>query len=246
MAKDRNQNPVVSDILRLKLHVFNSNQYTDLDSVDLVEIYYLDSLNVTSINPDGRILVTAIQSADITLEDTGKYYTDITLTSPLYVIGKYIDVWTVTFDGTTNEQSIIENSFTIYPDLWLTSPVPLIHDFDFNLLPNRLKSGSIKYLTVEIVPNVLRATDLEKYYENLAISSDIKITIIQTCGVCLPQEEDLRTVIDAVSMTFKDRNTGYYLLDTTDMDCGIYDITFKLTFGDTVHISPKIQFEIYS
>ena len=38
---------------------------------------------------------------------------------------------------------------------------------------------------------------------------------------------------------------GYYRLDTTEMDCAIYNIWFELTFADTVEISNKMQLQIY-
>lgn len=243
--KERSQNLVVNDTVVLRLFVLNSNQYADIQSIDSISVYYLDPTAITEANPRGKTLFSSLNISDVVHDATGKYSINLLLSSPSFVIGEYTDEWNVIYDSSSS-LSTIENSFKIYPNLWITSSKPLIYDFDFKFYPNRITSGSVKYLTVNILPNVPRGTTLEKYYENLAIVSDVSITLIQRCGACIPKEEDLRTIIDEESMTFKDRNKGYYLLDTTDMDCGIYDVIFKMTFGDTTHVSTRGQLEIFT
>lgn len=245
-TKERNQNNTPGDTVVLRLFTLNSNTYTNIQSIDEINIYYLDPTAKTEANPTGKTLFQTLDVDDVVNDSDGHYSIEVELTSPLYVIGNYIDAWSIIFDDSSNEQSIINNCFQIYSNLWIAAEKPLIYDFDFKFSPNRITQGSIKYLTVNIIPLVPRGTTLEKYYENLAITSNVTITIIQRCGSCLPKEEDLRMIIEDISMDYKDRNKGYYLLDTTDMDCGIYDIIFKLTFGDTTHVSTRGQLEIFT
>jgi hypothetical protein len=244
-TKERNQNLVIGDTVELRIFVFNSNQYTNLKSIEAVKVYYLDPTAISDINPDGRTLFASLDVNTISLDDTGKYSIPLAITTPQFVIGDYIDQWSVIYDDTSNCPATIENNFTVYPNLWVVADKPLVYDFDFRFSPNRITKGSVKYVTVEIKPNVPKGTILEQYYENLAIVSDITITIVQRCGKCIPREEDLRTVVDSAAMTFKDRNTGYYLLDTTEMDCGIYDVSFTMVFGDTTQKSKRGPLEIF-
>ena len=96
------------------------------------------------------------------------------------------------------------------------------------------------------MPNVPSAGNLRQYYENLAIVSDLKITIEQSCGDCMPQETDLRMIVEDDSVDYREKRFGYYKLDTTDMDCGLYDIWFKLEFGGNVYISDRFKLQIYN
>jgi hypothetical protein len=109
-----------------------------------------------------------------------------------------------------------------------------------------LRQGSIQYLIAEVTPNVPRASDLKAYYENLAIVADLKISIEQACGPCVPQEADLRLLVDEEPMDYREKRLGFYKLDTTDMDEGIYNIWFTLCFGSCVFKSEKMQLQIYN
>lgn len=241
--KQRNQNPVVGDDIELRLFTFNSNASADVTEIEKVDIYYLDPAMVSAENSDGRRLVES--HTDITQEDTGRYLITPSLIGPTYVIGKYLDIWHVKFES-DEPATTIEQNFSIYPDLWITAPVPLIYDFSFRFRPNKITKGSKRYIIIEVTPNVPKSSDLEKYYNNLAIVSDLSISIEQACGDCMPQEQDLRLIVDAQPVDYREMKYGYYFLDTTDLDCGIYNIWFTLNLGTNIYVSEKNQLQIHS
>lgn len=242
--KYRYQNPTSGDTIRLSFDVYNSNNFADVTLIDKIEIMLLDPTARTETNHDGRTLVAVIDSSSITHVDTGQYYVDLPLTSPSYVIGNYLDIWHVQFrdDEPLGE---VEQTFAVYPDLWITSPVPIVYDFQFQFRPSRWRQGEVKHLQCEIIPLVPRQSDLVRYYANLAIAADISLSIEQHCGPCVPCEEDLRLILDEVPMTYKEKGVAFYKWDTTDLDCGIYDIWAKLEFGDNTFISEKQQLQIF-
>lgn len=244
-TKERMQNPTCNDTIRLRLFSYNSNNRADLQSVNRVDIYTLDPNEVTSINPDGRRLVETFESSSIVSEGTGAYYLDVGASSPLYTIGDYIDVWKVTFKSTGCEQADISNTFRIYPDLWFTSPIPPVYDFSFGFRPNRIVKGTKRYLIVQITPNVPRGADLQPYYENLAIVSDLRISIEKACGDCVPQEKDLRLVVDRQLVDYREKMYAYYFIDTNDYDAGIYNVWFELDYAENTFVSEKNQIQIF-
>ena len=61
----------------------------------------------------------------------------------------------------------------------------------------------------------------------------------------MPEEKDLRLLVDSADVDFREKKYGYYLLDTTDMDAGMYDIWFQLDVGETSHLSETMQFQVY-
>ena len=242
--KERYQNPAVGDTIKLRLFTYNSNNLADLDNISKVEIYYFDRAEISESNPDGRRLVETYDGSAVTVEDTGTYLLEIDAQENLYVIGKYLDVWTATVSDSQPAEKI-EQVFEVYPNLWYTTPIPVVYDFNFHFQPNKFRKGSKQFLIIEIVPNVPTAGDLRKYYENLAIVSDMKISISQHCGACVPQEEDLRLIVDEESVDYREKRYGYYKIDTEDMDCGIYDVWFRLDFGGNVYISDRNNIQIY-
>lgn len=243
--KERYQNPVIGDIVRLQLFVLNSNNNASLLSVNSVNIYYLDPAAVSSSNPDGRTLVQTIPGASVTNPDIGHYILDLDLTIGIYTqTGRYIDEWDVTFQP-GDPSTTLEHLFVIYPDLWYTTPIPIVYDFNFYFQPNKMRMGSKKYIEIEVIPNVPRATDLDEYYQNLAIAATVTVFISQHCGDCLPCENDLRAVVEDGPTQFRERNRAFYFMDTTEFDCGIYDMWFKLEFGGNVYVSEKNQFQIF-
>lgn len=244
MAKERYQNPTIRDEINLRLFTYNSTNLQNVVGIEKVDIYFLDPSNVTTSNPDGRRLVETIDGGAVTTEDTGTYLITITAETAKYTIGKYLDIWSISLEEDEPSQTIV-NEFKIYPDLWYTAPIPVVFDFDFHFQPNKFRQGTKQYMIIEIIPNVPRASDLERYYNNLAIVSDLKITIEQTCGDCLPAERDLRVIVDEASVDYREMRYGYYQLDTREMGCGIYDVTLKLEFGDNIYISDRMQIQIY-
>lgn len=243
-TKERYQNPVVGDDINLRFFTYNSNNRSDVFSISKVDIYYLDSTLISETNVDGRRLVLTIDGEDVTAEDTGHYMVNTVLESDVFVIGRYLDVWTVVVRENETE-TMVEQQWQLYPDLWYTTPMPIVYDFTFDVRPNRIRQKSVKYLIIGIHPNVPRATDLERYYTNLAITSNVQIYIEQACGDCMPEEKDLRLVVDGASVELREKCQGFYLLDTTEMDCGIYNVYFKMEMGENIFYSDNQQIEIY-
>ena len=244
MTKQRYQNPIVGDTIRLRLMVYSSNTLDNVKSVEKIEIYLLDPNEKTAENPEGRVLVQTVDGEDVVNEDTGKYYYDLAATKPTYIIGNYVDVWTVTLEDET-EAITYDNPFALYPKLWYASPVPIVHDFNFRFTPNRITKGSIKPLIIQIIPQTPTATELQRYYTNVAIYSDLKISIAKKCDPCQPSELDLRTIVDEELIEDREKCQAFYSLDTTEMDCGLYDVWFKLEFGSNVYVSDKNQLLVY-
>lgn len=243
-TKERYQNPAISDTIKLRLFTYNSNNLADVTEIESVKIYHLDRNEISEDNPDGRTLIETIEGTAVTTEDTGTYLCEVELAELQYSIGDYIDVWTISVSEDMPSQTV-EQVFKVYPSLWYTTPIPIVFDFKFLFQPNKFRKGSKQYLIIEIVPNVPTAGDLRAYYENLAIVSDLKISIEQACGDCLPEEEDLRLVIDEESVDYREKRFGYYQLDTEDMDCGLYNIWFKLEIGGNTYLSDKYKLQIY-
>jgi hypothetical protein len=196
-----------------------------------------------------RTAVVSLKSLtfdDVTEEAEGKYLLEVPAESPSYSIGRYLDVWSFdrsprakTPSNPSNASISIRISGTLRRSRWCTTSISIFS-------PIRSARGSKQYLKIEIKPNVPRASDLQKYYENLAIVSNLKISLEQVCGPCTPAEEDLRLILDEEDVEFREKRWGYYLLDTEDLDPAVYHIWFKLEMGETVHISPKLQLQIFN
>jgi len=243
MSKERNQNIVVGNDVTLRLFTYNSNQRQSVNSVEKVEIYYLDSGFITEDNPEGRRLVDTITG--ITLVEEGQYSIEISLEEEKYVIGKYIDVWYVNFDSM--QSGTVTNEFRVIPELWFASDLPIIYDFSFGFRPNRVRYGEKRWINIEIIPNVPNISDLKKYYANLAVASPLRIWIEKNCGDCVPQEKDLRTVVEGDLVEHRRGTEGSYFLDTETlgMDCGIYNVWFEMEFGENKFISDNLQLQIF-
>lgn len=243
-TKERFQNPSITDTIRLRMFTYNSNNLADVDQIIQVDIYFLDPAEISAENPDGRRLVESFDSSSVTVEDTGTHLLEVELVENTYTIGNYLDIWTVSVSDDQPAHEV-QQCFEIYPSLWYSTPIPVVYDFNFHFQPNKFRKGSKQYLIIEIIPNVPTAGDLRKYYENLAIVSDLKLSIEQNCGNCVPSEQDLRLIVDEEAVDYREKRHGYYQLDTTDLDCGIYDIWFKLEIGTNVYISDRFHFQVY-
>ena len=245
-TKFRYQNPVVGDTIRLGIDVYNSNNFADVTSIESVEVMFLDPTARTDANPDGRTLFVTLPGSSVEQSGTGQYYVDLVTSSyPQFVVGNYLDVWNVQFRS-DEPVGVIDQTFALYPDLWITSPMPIVYDFQFQFRPSRWRKGEIKYLQCEINPLVPRQSDLVRYYANLAIAADIYVSIEQHCGECVPYEQDLRLVVEDQLMTYKEKCVAFYKFDTTELPCGIYDVWCRMKFGDNMFVSEKQQIQIYS
>jgi len=248
MAKERSQNPVIEDELNLRLFTYNSNQRQNVQEIESVQIFKLDETFITEDNPEGRVLVAEFLTGSVEeVSDPlgGHYKISFILESELYTIGNYLDVWNVRFSA--NQSGTVTNAFTVLADLWYAADMPIVYDFSYGFRPNRIKKGEKRWLTIDVIPNVPRASDLEKYYTNLALSSPITISIEKSCGNCVPKEKDLRIVVEDQDIDYRRDSEGYYFLDTDtlNMDCGIYNVWFKLNFGENTFISDNIQLQVY-
>lgn len=245
MSKERYQNPVLGDTVNLRLFTYNSNNRRDIKEIQEIDIYFLDPNEKTPDNPEGLRLIQQIDPSTIVQEDTGQYLVSVNLDDTLYSIGDYRDKWKVKFEDSDTAVATVCNNFKIYPDLWFTTSVPPIYDFSFNFRPNRIRQGSKRYLIVQITPNVPRGADIQSYYENLAIVSDLRVSIELACGDCVPAEQDLRLVVDRQLVDYREKMYAYYFLDTKDLDTGIYNIWFELAFGENTFISEKMALQIH-
>ena len=243
-VKERFQNPVIGDTVNLRMITYNSNDFADVEEIIKIEIFFCDPENVSKDNPEGRRLVKEFLGSEVVIDDTGQHLLAVDIEDPCFTLGRYVDVWTINPRDTLPEQKV-ELFFRIYPDLWYATPTPVVYDFNFHFQPNKFRKGSKQWLIAEIIPNVPTSSDLQSYYENLAIVSDLKITIqARDCDGCDP-EEDLRTVVDNELMQFREKRHGFFKLDTEDLDCGIYDVWFQLDFGGNRYISDRMQLQIY-
>jgi hypothetical protein len=73
----------------------------------------------------------------------------------------------------------------------------------------------------------------------------MSIFMIQTCGNCLPDDEDERTVINGDLVTYREKCEGRYFLDTSTLSEGIYDIWFEMQFADSTYISDRNQIQLF-
>ena len=240
MTKERHQNPTCDDTINLRLFTYNSNNKSNVQSIEKVDIYMEDP---TTRN---LVLVETHAGSEVIQEETGEYLLQITATYPTYTIGHYHDEWTIIFQDGDCAPALITNNFQIYSNLWFATVIPPIYDFNFDFRPNKIRKGSKRYLLIQIMPNVARGAEILPYYENLAIVSDLRVSMEQTCGECLPVEQDLRLVVDRELIDYREKGYGYYFLDTTQFDEGIYNIWFELCFGENVFISDKEALQIFS
>ena len=247
MPKDRNESVQPGDEVRLKLFTFSAGAAKDVDEIDKVEIYRLFVLDQTEDNPLGRELVETVQGSSVVNDSTGEYHIDVDLDTETYVVGRYQDDWIHTFEEGLPETTSTYD-FQVFPNRWFTDSKPILHDFTFNYTPTRIPKGSVKFIQIEIIPNVPRGTDRQRYYENIAADGILYISIEQKCGECMPAELDLRLLVDEVCVTEREGCFGFYKLDTSDtsdFECGIYNIWFKLTLGTNTYISDKQQIQIF-
>jgi hypothetical protein len=246
MAKERSQNPTCGDTVNLRLFTYNSNNQRDVQSIAEVNIYQLDGEARSTNNPEGLHLVGTFPGTDVVQDGTGQYRLPLYLDPNLYKIGQYHDVWTVTFEDGECAQAQIANTFKVHSNLWFTTPTPPIYDFRFDFRPNRIRKGSKRYVLVSVTPNVPRGSDILPYYENLAVVSDLRVSMALACGDCVPAEEDLRLVIDRQLVDYREQGYGYWFLDTTQLDEGIYNIWFEIGFGESLFVSEKNSLQIFS
>lgn len=241
-TKERYENPVPNDTVNLRYLQFNGNQSASVNLIDRVEIFFLDPFNRSVADPDGRRLVQIVTA--VVENATGEYVASVAMPHPQYVIGKYIDKWYVQQEE-GEPVSTTEFSFEVYADKWYAAPEPYVFNFGFAFRPNKFRQGEQRWIVVELTPNVAHASDLERYYADLAVTPSLFVTVSLRCGDCVPVEQDLRTVIERQPVQLRNKKYGQYFFDTTELDCGIYDIWFDLEFGGNKYISPRNQLQIF-
>lgn len=246
MSKERTQNPTCGDTVNLRLFTYNSNNRRDVQSISEVKVYFVDDTLRTTHNPQGLQLIGTFPGTDVVQDGTGQYRLPVYIDPEIYKIGQYVDVWSVTFESGDCAQADISNQFQVYSNLWFTTPTPPIYDFKFDFRPNRIRKGTKRYLLIAVQPNVPRGADILPYYENLAIVSDLRVSMEIFSGECVPAEEDLRLVVDRQLVEYREKGYGYWYLDTTQYDEGIYNIWFEITMGESTYVSEKNALQIFS
>jgi len=243
VIKERFQNPNCGDTVRLRLFSFNSSDKRNVFLIEKIEILRIEE--ATEENPSGEILIETINGSNIENPTTGEYYLDVELNQSDYSLGRYVDRWHIQFeDNETCTKNKVNNFFEIVPSMWFTSAGPNIYDFSFKFKPNKITQGSKRYLVIEINPITPRIESIEKYYGSIAITSLLKINIEKNCGNCPVDEKE--TIIEDEIVSFREQNLGYYLLDTEDLDEGIYNVWFRLEHGENIYVSEKNQLQIFS
>jgi hypothetical protein len=206
--KERFQNPNCGDTVRLRLFSFNSNEKKNVYKINKIEIIKLDQENTL------ETIVKTIDYNEIQNPSDGEYYVDLNLNKEEFVIGNYLDKWEIQFEESEDcAVNNVNNFFQILPSIWFTSSGPNIYDFNFRFKPNKMVLGSKKYLVIEINPITPRVEDIEKYYANIAVTSQLRINIEKNCGNCPAEERE--TIIENELVGFREKNLGYYLLDTS-------------------------------
>ena len=245
MVKYRGMVVNTGDTLRLGFCSFNNGLTNPAGGVTQVAIYQIDAVERTDSNPLGKSLVTTITEGIINDSD-GRYHVDIQLNYPQYVVSRYEDIWTSVFDiGGEPCQSDFE--FKISPPIWFTDTMPLVHDFNFNFMPNRVVKGSRKWLELKVEPNLPHGSDKRRYYENVVLGGELYVSLYAKCGDCLPKEEGLRLLVDRELVVEREGCRSWWLLDTTDdqVPCGIYDLRMELDLGENIYISEALPLQIY-
>ncbi len=243
--KQRGQNIRIGDTVRLKLFVYNGSAPANVASVEQVAIYRLYATEKTEDNPYGKLLVETITGNHIIQADDGQYYVEIELTNPKYTIDKYTDEWSLKFNNEL-PTGVSEQMFSIYPNAWFADARPVVYDFDITFSPNKIVQGSKKFIEIEVVPNVPNNSEKLRYYKNMIAAGELYISIKQVCVPCMPAEEDLQLIVDKEVISERDFCTGYYFLDTTEMDCGIYHVWFHLELGNSVYVTEKQPLQVFN
>lgn len=237
--KERFQNPNCGDTVRLRLFSFNSNEKKNVYKINKIEILKLNE------EDKAESIVQTIDCNEIQNPASGEYYVDLHLNKEEFTIGNYVDKWEIQFEESEDcSVNNVNNFFQILPSIWFTSSGPNIYDFNFRFKPNKIALGSKKYIVIEVNPITPRVEDIEKYYANIAVTSHLRINIEKNCGNCPIEEREI--IIENELISFREKNLGYYLLDTTDMEEGIYDVWFKLEHGENIYVSEKNQIQIFS
>jgi len=252
-VRERYQNPVLGDTINLRFFVYNSNNRANIFSINKVEIFWLDENAKTESNPDGRTLIQTFDGSAVQNVEEGQYLLQVDAEEIInvsgeeagYRIGNYVDVWYVVFEDGEEVSIGGEKSFTIYPDLWYTSDLPCIYDFSFTFSPNKIVKGNKKYLNICIESNAPNSTQLEQYYENLAVLANIEISIrvhpeSPNYDATYPSRN---VIVSDVAVSYREREHGYYLLDTTNMETGLYQVWFEMDFGENHFVSEKLNIE---
>lgn len=236
-VKERKAFPSVGDQVRLRLYTYNSNAPKSVFSIEKIDVYHIDTDNTESF-------VESIDGSLAVQESEGVAYVDVSLTSPQYVIGSYKEVWSVKLESADSAVTKISNFWAVHEPLWYSSSDALVLDYKFGMRPNKIRKGSIQHLRLQVQPNAPDASSIEQYYKLVQYFGDMKIKIINDCGDC-ETPEDLKVIVEDVTLTEKDGNVFFYKLDTTDLDAGLYHVTLTLDVAGNRYLSDKMALQIY-
>jgi hypothetical protein len=131
--RERTQNPVVGDTIKLRLFVYNSNQRRDVFGVNDVNIYYLDPELVSEDNLDGRRLIQSIpgpgnyQGGWDALTNAPILASGVGTTGEWYVVSA---AGTTTLDGITTwavgDQAVFDG--TVWMKILTAEVIEVVHE----------------------------------------------------------------------------------------------------------------------
>lgn len=258
--KQRFQSTVLGDTINLDFYAYNNGELVDVYFIQKVEVYFLDSTQVSPSNQDGRRIKKIFAHDEIIKVSTGHYMVQLYLDDSLYEIGNYIDVWKVKFNDYDKQYYNNENQFKIYTDLRETSGAPFLYKIDYKFSPYKIIRGSKQYVQVEYYPVInkddQKTTQLEdimnKFYYNLKTTSGlyIRIEMIEGCNYNTDcPYANIKTDPEWENIEIRGDNIGVYLLDTTEdtgiYDLGIYSVQFKSIIDNQEILSQKFYLQIY-
>ncbi len=256
MIRERYQNPIVGDTVRLKSFIYNSNVKDNVSSISSIDVFFLDPDRISPSNPDGRILMASFSSAQVSNPSIGEYYVDLVTNGSDFRVGSYIDRWNIVFESTDQNPGVIENKFNLYRDLWYVSPEPIIYELGFDYEPHKIFRLSKKYIRVDIEVYAPDEDIKANYYYYLLTLSQIYVRIVQDEGDGYdPVDTSKNVLYDWSLVHYRETTRGYYLLDTTvdprpwrlnqPWGLGIYLVQFKANLGETIQLSPQFRLQIY-
>ena len=251
MAKERFQSVTLNEEINLDFYSYQNNSLIDVESIQKIEIYFLDPSQVSKTNPQGRRIKQVIQPGSITNIATGHYRTTIALDDSLFEVGNYIDVWYVKFNDYDPKYIKIENQFVVSTDLRETWDKPFVYDITFAFNPKKIMLGSKKYLKIQFYPTIPIEKDiLDRFYFNLKTTQNLYIRIeqIEGCGYDSGfREMNIKTEPEWDEVEVRGDNEAYYLLDTTEngeYPLGIYTVQFKILLDGQEILSPKFYLQV--
>ncbi len=249
--RERYQSPTLGDQINLDLYNYQNNALDDLYDIQKIEVYFLNTSQISDHNPDGRRIKETILPVNISSVTTGHYRTVVTLEDTTYEIGDHLDIWYVKFNSYDEEFIPIVNNFVVYTDLRETHDRPFVYSVDFEIHPKKIVKGSKQYIKINFRPQIDSVNLLERFYYNIKTTSNlyVRIELTEGCGYHSGfPEMNLMTDPEWKPAEIRGDNEAYLLVDTTDTgdyELGIYSVQAKIVIDDQEIISPRFWMQIF-